>query len=120
MWRDPLADTFEATYDRLLVEMSGHVAALPDEVCLDWPMHEPSYTGRLLIAGQSLNGWGHMAACPRSGPCAPSPRHSTVGMTAPLTSAARGGRDGRPGHLGRGRAARAARRLPQRAQTHGS
>ncbi len=58
----PLSPAFEALYGRLLLEMSGHAAALPDEVCLHWPMHEPSYTGRLLVVGQALNGWGHM--CP--------------------------------------------------------
>lgn len=58
----PLSSAFEAAYDRLLLEMSAHAAALPDEVCLHWPMHEPSYAGRLLVVGQALNGWGHM--CP--------------------------------------------------------
>lgn len=56
----PLSSAFEAVYDRLLVEMSQHDAALPADVCLHWPMHEPSYSGRLLVVGQALNGWGHM------------------------------------------------------------
>ncbi len=58
----PLSPAFEATYDGLLREMCKHADALPDEVCLHWPMHEPSYTGRLLVVGQALNGWGHMCA----------------------------------------------------------
>jgi hypothetical protein len=58
----PLSPAFEATYNELLRDISTHAQALPDEVCLHWPMHEPSYTGRMLVVGQALNGWGHM--CP--------------------------------------------------------
>lgn len=56
----PLSPAFEAAYDQLLVELAEYHQAMPDEVCLHWPMHEPSYSGRLLVVGQALNGWGHM------------------------------------------------------------
>jgi hypothetical protein len=58
----PLSPAFEAAYDQLLVELAQHADALPNLVCLHWPMHEPSYTGRLLVIGQALNGWGHEGA----------------------------------------------------------
>lgn len=58
----PLSSAFEAAYDGLLTDLSQHVNGLPDLVCLHWPMHEPSYTGRLLVIGQALNGWGHEGA----------------------------------------------------------
>jgi hypothetical protein len=58
----PLSPAFEAAYDRLLVYLAEHADALPDLVCLHWPMHEPSYTSRLLVIGQALNGWGHEGA----------------------------------------------------------
>jgi len=58
----PLSPAFEATYDQLLRELAEHHPSLPDFVCLHWPMHEPGYTGRLLVVGQALNGWGHECA----------------------------------------------------------
>lgn len=58
----PLSPAFEGAYDELLAELANHHASLPDLVCFHWPMHEPSYSGRLLVVGQALNGWGHEAA----------------------------------------------------------
>jgi hypothetical protein len=58
----PLSPAFEAVYDQLLAELAEHTVAPPDLVCLHWPMHEPSYTGRLLVIGQALNGRGHEGA----------------------------------------------------------
>lgn len=58
----PLSPAFEAAYDGLLAELAQHADGLPDFVCLHWPMPEPSYTGRLLVIGQALNGWGHEGA----------------------------------------------------------
>jgi hypothetical protein len=58
----PLSPAFEAAYDRLLVELAEQADVLPNLVCLHWPMHEPSYTSRLLVIGQALNGWGHEGA----------------------------------------------------------
>jgi hypothetical protein len=58
----PLSPAFERSYDMLLSELAQHADSLPDLVCLHWPMHEPAYTGRLLVIGQALNGWGHEGA----------------------------------------------------------
>jgi hypothetical protein len=58
----PLSPAFEAAYDALLTDLAQHADGLPDLVCLHWPMHEPSYTGELLVIGQALNGWGHEGA----------------------------------------------------------
>jgi hypothetical protein len=58
----PLSLAFEDAYDRLLMELAQHADQLPDLICLHWPMHEPAYTGRLLVIGQALNGWGHEGA----------------------------------------------------------
>jgi hypothetical protein len=58
----PLSPAFEDAYDGLLAELAQHADGLPDLVCLHWPMHEPTYTGRLLVIGQALNGWGHEGA----------------------------------------------------------
>jgi hypothetical protein len=58
----PLSSAFEAAYDGLLADLAQHAEKLPDLVCLHWPMHEPSYSGRLLVIGQALIGWGHEGA----------------------------------------------------------
>lgn len=52
-----LSSAYEATYEQLLAVLSRHCEALPPDVCLHWPMHQPSYTGRLLAIGQAPNGW---------------------------------------------------------------
>ena len=57
----PLSGAFERLYDQMLETVSARPIAMPNLVCLHWPMHEPSYSGRLLVVGQALNGWGHMA-----------------------------------------------------------
>ena len=58
----PLSPAFEAAYDRLLQHLGSRWQGMPDRVCVHWPMHEPSYTGRLLVIGQALNGWMHVVA----------------------------------------------------------
>lgn len=52
-----LSPDYEATYDRMLQHLGGRCADLPDSVCLHWPMHQPTFTGKLLVVGQALNGW---------------------------------------------------------------
>jgi hypothetical protein len=52
-----LSATYERTYDRLLQLLGGKCAALPTDVCVHWPMHQPTYAGKLLVVGQALNGW---------------------------------------------------------------
>ena len=52
-----LSRDYEATYDRMLQNLGGRCADLRDSVCLHWPMHQPTFTHRLLVVGQALNGW---------------------------------------------------------------
>jgi hypothetical protein len=52
-----LSTKYEALYNRLLEHIGARWLEMPDKVCLHWPMWEPTYSGRLLIVGQALNGW---------------------------------------------------------------
>lgn len=52
-----LSGTYESLYSTLLDAVGTRCEELPGEVCLHWPMREPSYSGRLLVIGQALNAW---------------------------------------------------------------
>lgn len=53
----PLSGSYESIYSTLLAQLGDRCAELPEDVCFHWPMREPSYSGRLLVIGQALNGW---------------------------------------------------------------
>lgn len=52
-----LSGGYESLYSTLLERLGDRCDELPVEVCLHWPMREPTYSGRLLVVGQALNGW---------------------------------------------------------------
>jgi len=52
-----LSIAYEEQYSALLEHVGSHCAELPAEVCLHWPMAEPTYNGRFMAIGQALNGW---------------------------------------------------------------
>ena len=52
-----LSTAYEATYDELLIRVGRAPDGMPDEICTHWPMREATYSGRMLVVGQALNGW---------------------------------------------------------------
>lgn len=52
-----LSPKYEAAYLSLLETIGDNCVLMPDVVCMHWPMATPTYSGKLLVVGQALNGW---------------------------------------------------------------
>ncbi len=81
-----LSQGYEELYDKLLRQIGARWDAMPDRVCVHWPMRESTYSGRLLVVGQALNAW--MVDGPTTSLNDPSKRAALLAATREVSESA--------------------------------